>query len=96
MKPETLESWHSQLPCLAFSIKEDSVETKPASSLVESMGKALNGIPRVLSGRQLAITRIKQMRKNAVVPSALDYASKCSHNELHADIPVWDSSKKNK
>ena len=29
----------------------------------------------------------------AVVPSALDHASKSSHNELPADIPlpVWDS-----
>ena len=30
--------------CLALSIK-DSVKTKPASSLVVSLGKALNGIP---------------------------------------------------
>ena len=30
--------------CLALSIK-DSVKTKPASSLVVSLGKTLNGIP---------------------------------------------------
>ena len=27
----------------------------------------------------------------AVVPSALDHASKSFHNELSADLPVWDS-----
>ena len=30
------------------------------------------------------------------MPSALDHASKSSHNELHADLPVWDSEKTNK
>ena len=34
----------------------------------------------------------KQMKcMYAVVPSALDHASKSSHNELPADLPVWDS-----
>ena len=42
VKPNTLENWHSQLPCFAFSFKGDSVETKPASSLVVFLGKALN------------------------------------------------------
>ena len=27
------------------------------------------------------------------MPCALDHALKSSHNELHADPPVWDSSK---
>ena len=31
-----------------------------------------------------------------VVPTAIDHASKSSHNELLADLPVWDSLKKQK
>ena len=31
----------------------DSVENKPASSLVEALGKALNGMPPSLCGRQM-------------------------------------------
>ena len=54
------------------------MDTKPESSLVVTLGKALNRIPQALSGRQLTITRIKQMSKNAVVPSALDHALKSS------------------
>ena len=69
------------------------METKPASSLVVSLGKAINGILPALGVRQLAITRIKQMCINAVVHCALDHASKSSHNGLHADLPVCDSSK---
>ena len=37
-----------------------------------------------------------QSQMNAVVPCALDHASKSSHNELHADLPVWDSLQKTK
>ena len=32
----------------------------------------------------------------AVAPIALDHASKSSHNELPADLPVWDSLQKTK
>ena len=61
---EDFRKWHSQLPCLMFSIKRDSVKTKPANSLVVSLGKALNGITPALSGRQLlVITIIKQIKK---------------------------------
>ena len=31
----------------------------------------------------------------AVVPSALDHASKSCNNELPADLPVWDSLQTN-
>ena len=41
VKPKTLENLHSQLPCLAFSIEGDSMETKSASWLVVSFGNAL-------------------------------------------------------
>jgi len=34
----------------SFLIKRDSMENKPASSLVVSLGKALNGMPLPLSG----------------------------------------------
>jgi len=41
----TFKSWYSQLlPCLTFSIKEGYCKDRPASLLVVSLGKALNGI----------------------------------------------------
>ena len=53
--PEDFKKWYSQLFCLALSIKKwDSMENKPASSLVMSLGKALNGTPPPLCGRQVA------------------------------------------
>ena len=68
-----------------------SVETKLAGGkfawcVLGKLGKARNGIPPALNGRQLAIVRIKQLKNTlyAAVPSALDHASKSSHNELPA------------
>ena len=53
--PKDFKKWYSQLSCLALSIKKkDSVENKPASLLVVSLGKALNGTPPPLCGRQVA------------------------------------------
>ena len=52
--PTNFKKWYSQLPCLALSIKKDSVENKPASLLVVSLGKAINGTPSSLCGRQMA------------------------------------------
>ena len=52
--PKDFKKWYSQLPCLALSIKRDNVENKPASLLVVSLGKALNGMPPPLCGRQVA------------------------------------------
>ena len=43
--PKDFKKWYSQLPYLALSIKRDRVENKPASLLVVSLGKALNGTP---------------------------------------------------
>ena len=40
---------------LGFSMKRDSVEKKPVSLLVVSLGTALSGIPPGLKGRQPAI-----------------------------------------
>ena len=42
----SFSDWHSAL-------KRDSVENKPASLLVVSLGKALNGAPPPLCGRQV-------------------------------------------
>ena len=43
------------LPCfLRSAYKRDSMENKPASLLVVSLGKALNGTPPPLCGRQVA------------------------------------------
>ena len=58
---EDFRKFHSQLSCLAFSIKRDSVEKKPIRSLFVSLGKVLNGIPPALSVRQPATTLIKQI-----------------------------------
>ena len=52
--PKDFKKWYSQLPCLALSIIKGSVENKPASLLVVSLGKALNGTPPPLCGRQVA------------------------------------------
>ena len=48
---------------------EDVMENKPASSLVVSLGKALNGTPPSFCGRQVAQTPRKwQLFANADVP----------------------------
>ena len=52
--PKDFKKLYSQLPSLALSINRDSVKNKPASLLVESLGKALNGMPPPLCGRQVA------------------------------------------
>ena len=41
--PKDFKKRYSQLPCLALSTKKDIVENKPASLLVVSLCKALNG-----------------------------------------------------
>ena len=51
---DDFKNWYSQLPCLALSIKRDSVKNKSTSLLVVSLGKALNGTPPPLCGRQMA------------------------------------------
>ena len=50
----SFKKWYSQLPYLALSIKKGDVENKPASLLVVPLGKALNGTPPPLCGRQVA------------------------------------------
>ena len=73
------------------------MEKKPASLLVVSLGKALNRIPPALSGSQLAIARIKQLKNTyVVVPSALDYALKSYHNELPVDLQCGTVCKQTK
>ena len=53
--PNDFKKWYSQLQCLALSIKKrDGVESKLASLLVVSLGKALNGTPPSLCGKQVA------------------------------------------
>ena len=53
--PKDFKKWYSQLPCLALSIKKrDGVNNKPASLLVVSLGKTLNGTLPPLCGRQVA------------------------------------------
>ena len=48
------KKWYPQLPCLALSIKRDSVQNKPEKLLAVSLGKAFNGTPPSLCGRQVA------------------------------------------
>ena len=50
--PKDVTKWYSQLSCFALSTKE-SVESKPASLLVVSSAKALNGMVLPLRGRQV-------------------------------------------
>ena len=70
--PKDFKKWYSLLPCLALSIERDSMENKPASLLVVSLGKALNGTPPPLFGRQVAppvlhrITIVKLLTQHVV------------------------------
>ena len=50
-----LKNWYSHLSLLGAQHLRESVKTKPVISLVVSLGKALNGIPPPLSGRQVTI-----------------------------------------
>ena len=52
--PKDFKNWFSQLSRLALSIKKGSVKNKPASLLVVSVSKPLNGTPPPLCGRQVA------------------------------------------
>ena len=51
---KTLKNGIHSFPAWCSAQKRDSVKNKPASSLVESLGKALNGIPQSLCGKQVA------------------------------------------
>ena len=50
---------HSIFVVENWEVVEEVVENKPASSLVVSLGKALNGTPPSLCGRQMAKTSQK-------------------------------------
>ena len=50
---KTLKNGIHSFPAWRSAYKRDSVESKPASLLVLSLGKALNGMPPSLCGRQM-------------------------------------------
>ena len=50
---KTLKNGIHRFPAWRSAKKRDSVENKPASLLVVSLGKALNGMPPSLCGRQM-------------------------------------------
>ena len=51
---KTLKNGIHSFPAWRLAYKRDSVENKPASLLVVSLGKALNATPPPLCGRQVA------------------------------------------
>ena len=51
---KTLKNGIHSFPAWRSAFKREVVENKPASSLVVSLGKALNGTPPPLCGRQAA------------------------------------------
>ena len=51
----TLKSGIHSFAAWRLSYKRDSVDNKPASFLVVSLGKVLNGTPPPLCGRQVAL-----------------------------------------
>ena len=60
------------------------METKPAISLVVSLGKALKGIPPALRGRQLAITAINnELQKKS---KTKNYADKVMPGSPKVDL----------
>ena len=50
---KTLKNGIHSFPAWRSAYKRDSVENKPASLLVVSLGKALNGMPPSLCGKQM-------------------------------------------
>ena len=52
---KTLKNGIHSFPAWRSAYKRDSVENEPASLLVVSLGKALNGMPPSLCGRQVAL-----------------------------------------
>ena len=52
---KTIKNGIHSFPAWRSAYKRDSVENKPASLLVVFLGKALNGMPPSLCGRQMAL-----------------------------------------
>ena len=73
---KTFKNGIHSFPAWRSALKRDSVENKPASLLVVSLGKTLNGTPPPLCGRQVALpycTGYNCEVANPVCPTTLGY-----------------------
>ena len=74
--------------------KSDRVENKPASLLVVSLSKALNGMPPSLCGRQMAVPNFYQSWYRSLNKDQQNGAVKSSKSEKHLEMKKLVHTKK--